>query len=66
MKKYLIAALVLIMAVSAPIYAEDSTVFTVEPSVNNGVVTVSVMYRNNKMMHCGEFEFVFEVHICVQ
>lgn len=48
------------MAVSAPIYAEDSTVFTVEPSVNNGVVTVNVIYQNNKMMHSGEFDFVYD------
>ena len=48
------------MAVSAPIYAEDSTVFTVEPSVSNGVVTVEVMYKNNTLMQGGSFTIGYD------
>ncbi len=60
MKKYLIAILVLIMAVSAPTYAEDSTVFTVEPSVNNGAVTVNVTYKNNALVQGGGFNIIYD------
>ncbi|MBE7032464.1 MAG: S-layer homology domain-containing protein [Ruminococcaceae bacterium] len=60
MKKYLIAVLILIIAVSAPIYAEDSTVFTVEPSVNNGVVTVNVSYKNNALVQGGGFNIIYD------
>ena len=60
MKKYLIAVLILIMAVSAPIYAEDSTVFTVEPSVSNGVVTVDVNYKNNALVQGGGFNIIYD------
>lgn len=60
MKKYLIAVLILIIAVSAPIYAEDSTVFTVEPSVNNGVVTVDVTYKNNALVQGGGFNIIYD------
>ncbi len=60
MKKYLIAILVLIMAVSAPTYAEDSTVFTVDPSVNNGAVTVNVTYKNNALVQGGGFNIIYD------
>jgi len=60
LKKYLIAVLILIIAVSAPIYAEDSTVFTVEPSVNNGVVTVNVSYKNNALVQGGGFNIIYD------
>ncbi|MBR5614585.1 MAG: S-layer homology domain-containing protein [Clostridia bacterium] len=60
MKKYIIAVLILIMAVSAHIYAEDSTVFTVEPSVSGGAVTVNVTYTGNVMVQGGGFNIVYD------
>ena len=60
MKKYLIAVLVLIMAIFAPVYAEDSTVFTVEPSVSNGIVTIAVTYTGNLTMQGGNFDIIYD------
>ncbi len=60
MKKYIIAVLILIMVVSAHIYAEDSTVFTVEPSVSGGTVTVNVTYTGNVMVQGGGFNIIYD------
>ncbi len=61
MKKYIVAVIVAILAVSTLAYANgDSTVFTVEPSVSEGTVTVEVKYENNELIQSGSFNIIYD------
>lgn len=60
MKKYLIAVLVLAIAIFVPVYAETSAVFIVEPSLNDGTATVTVSYTGNLTMYGGNFDIIYD------
>lgn len=61
MKKYIIAVMIFVMAISTLVYADgDSMVFTVEPSVSGGIVNVEVSYTNNTYMCGGGFALIYD------